>query len=116
MSKGSKQRPTNAQAFGANYDAIFGKVFEVEKQRPIPQRLGDTIVFSRPETYLKAKAFIEDQMTCGNCKHWIAYQTDPHLCTNEKVKALLGSDTHNGGAEYLQPPCDFSCNRWEAKT
>lgn len=26
MGKGSAQRPTNAQAFGANYDAIFGKV------------------------------------------------------------------------------------------
>ena len=53
--------------------------------------------------------------TCGNCKHWESYQGDPPICKNTKVTSLLSSCVHNGGTEYLEPPADFGCNRWEAK-
>ena len=32
MSKGSTQRPTNLDKFGANYDAIFGKKTKPQKE------------------------------------------------------------------------------------
>lgn len=52
---------------------------------------------------------------CDECKHWESYQGDPPICKNIKVTSLLSSCVHNGGTEYLEPPADFGCNRWEAK-
>ena len=57
----------------------------------------------------------ERDQTCRNCKHWESYQGDPPICKNIKVTSLLSSGVHNGGTEYLEPPADFGCNRWEAK-
>lgn len=60
MSKGSKQRPTDAQAFGTSYDVVFGKKDEFGKRGFInpPLPLPSKVVMN--EDWMEAaKTFIE---------------------------------------------------------
>ena len=64
MSKGSRQRPTNKQAFDNNFDAIFGKNKDVSRKQSNSKSGTRTDRRSDPKgTILKTRASNHDPRT-----------------------------------------------------
>lgn len=76
------------------------------------KNLGDTIVFSDPEQYLKVRAFIDGEVTCKSCNHWSSNQDDDDIDGRKECVRL------SNGKFSLHPvltPPKFSCSLWEKK-
>lgn len=113
MSKGSNRR------LGTNYSTGYDGIDWGRKEEPKPS--GGQIWMRKSameQAYFtqtaEARALTESAAkTCQHCKHWASpFGIKAERCNNIKVVGMLDADDWR----CIEPPADWGCNSWEAKT